>query len=146
MFPIKHTPLSKQIGAIFSRAAAVSSMKRKIFAAVAVFVCVSGVWGNRFRWTNAGGDGVWTNYKNWEYYNFGSGTWKPISDSSQDYPGYNNNSNDAEVFINATEYGNPNILKVIQTHLLRLFLDLEKHWKLQEALLSEIKMETVLPL
>lgn len=84
-------------------------MKRKIFAAVAVFVCVSGVWGNRFRWTNAGGDGVWTNYKNWEYYNFGSGTWKPISDSSQDYPGYNNNSNDAEVFINATEYGNPNI-------------------------------------
>jgi len=70
---------------------------------------ICGAWGNRFRWTNGDGDGVWTNYKNWEYYEFGSSSWKTIGDDTKDYPGYNNNSNDAEVFINTDDYGNSNI-------------------------------------
>ena len=76
-----------------------------------------GAWGNRFRWTNGDGDGVWTNYKNWEYYDFGSSSWKTIGDDTKDYPGYNGNTNDAQVFLNTDDYGNSDITISIPENL-----------------------------
>ncbi|MDY6397650.1 MAG: FlgD immunoglobulin-like domain containing protein [Treponema sp.] len=82
---------------------------------LATLLC--GAWGNRFRWTNGDGDGVWTNYKNWEYYDFGSSSWKTIGDDTKDYPGYNGNTNDAQVFLNTDDYGNSDITISIPENL-----------------------------
>lgn len=109
MSSIKLTPLSKLNGAIFSKAAAVSSLKRNFFAALVVFFCVAGAWGinnGDFRWGSSS-SGEWNVGSNW--------TWKYVFgyDSSDDYPGKNNSNKD--VYLNTTTDATNNNITITLT-------------------------------
>lgn len=83
-------------------------MKRKIFAAVAVFVCAAGGWGGNvqhqdFRWqASSDGDastGEWNNSGNWTYWNKYTSNWYNVG--SSDYPGVeDSHAFERSVFLN----------------------------------------------
>lgn len=78
-----------------------------------VFLCLSGLWGAKYRWKNTDGDNIWTNYKNWEWANIGSGDWNSIADSSADIPGQNKNGVDnttGTVYLNTDDYSTNDIV------------------------------------